>query len=167
MPSLVAFLVGIVFALGLGVSGMTRPAKVLAFLDIGGRWDPSLALVMLGAIGVYAPLARMILRRRTPVLAEVFSVPPSRPVNARLVTGAAVFGVGWGLVGLCPGPAMTALASARPLVLAFVAAMLSGMGLEHAVERRLGERRARSAAAFSSPDHLPRARGASGPSATR
>ena len=140
MPSFVAFLAGILFAVGLGVSGMTQPAKVLAFLDVAGRWDPSLALVMLGAIGVYAPLVRLILRRRTPVLSPVFSLPPRSELNGRLFFGAAVFGVGWGVAGLCPGPALTVVASGRPIALAFVAAMLSGMGLGRAIEGGIRDR---------------------------
>jgi uncharacterized membrane protein YedE/YeeE len=132
-----AFVAGLVFALGLGLAGMTQPAKVLAFLDVGGAWDPSLALVMLGAIAVHAPLARRILRRRRPLLAPVFGVPPPRSVDARLVLGAMVFGIGWGLAGLCPGPAVTLLASATPAVLVFVAAMVGGMAIVSALERRL------------------------------
>ena len=137
-PSLAAFLAGVLFAAGLGVSGMTQPAKVLAFLDVAGRWDPSLAFVMLGAIAVHAPLARRILVRPAPVLAPGFSLPVRRDVDARLVVGAATFGVGWGLSGLCPGPAITLLASARPIAVVFVAAMLAGMAAERAVERTPG-----------------------------
>ena len=143
MVSLVAGLAGILFALGLGISGMTEPAKVLGFLDVGGRWDPSLALVMIGAIGVHAPLARAILRRRAPVLAPAFALPPRGPVDARLLVGAAVFGIGWGLAGLCPGPAVTVVASGRPIALAFVGTMLLGMGLARAAERWFGSSRGR------------------------
>ena len=140
MAALAAFVAGVVFALGLGVSGMTRPGKVLAFLDVTGRWDPSLAFVMLGAIGVYAPLSRLVLRRRTPVCAAVFALPTRRDIDARLLAGAAVFGVGWGLAGLCPGPAVTALASGKTTALAFVAAMVAGMAAAHALERALAAR---------------------------
>jgi uncharacterized protein len=129
MASLVAFLSGLVFALGLGLSGMTQPAKVLGFLDVAGRWDPSLAFVMVGAIGVHAALSRMILRRRAPMVAPSFSLPVRRKVDARLLIGAAVFGVGWGLAGLCPGPAVTVVASGKPIAVAFVGAMLLGMVL--------------------------------------
>jgi hypothetical protein len=135
MSSLAAFLAGLLFAIGLGVSGMTQPAKVLAFLDVAGRWDPRLALVMLGAIGVHAPLARMILRRQSPVLAPAFSLPGRRDADRRLVIGAAVFGIGWGLAGLCPGPAVTTLASGKPVALAFVTAMLAGMALTQRLDR--------------------------------
>ncbi len=135
--SLAAFVAGLVFALGLGLAGMTQPAKVLAFLDFAGAWDPSLGLVMLGAIAIHAPLARLILRRRRPLLGPMFAVPPARAIDVRLVLGAAVFGVGWGHVGLCPGPAVTLLASAAPAVIAFVAAMVAGMALESALEPRV------------------------------
>jgi uncharacterized membrane protein YedE/YeeE len=142
-PSLVAFLAGVLFALGLGISGMTQPAKVLGFLDLGGPWDPSLAFVMIGAIGVHAPLARLILRRRAPLLVPAFSIPARRNVDARLLLGAAVFGCGWGLAGLCPGPAVTVLASGKPIALAFVGAMLAGTVLAQVLEREIGARGAR------------------------
>ena len=129
MASFVAFVAGLVFALGLGLSGMTQPAKVLGFLDVGGRWDPSLAFVMAGAVSVHAALARLILRRSAPVLAPCFSLPVRREIDGRLLIGAAVFGVGWGLAGLCPGPAVTVLASGKPIAVAFVGAMLIGIVL--------------------------------------
>jgi uncharacterized protein len=137
MVTVVAFASGLLFALGLGVSGMTRPEKVLAFLDVAGRWDPSLAFVMLGAIGVHAVLLRVILRRRAPLLAPAFALPVRSEVDARLLVGAAIFGVGWGLAGLCPGPAVTVLASGRMLGVAFVLAMLVGMLAVDASERAL------------------------------
>jgi hypothetical protein len=140
IASLVACASGFLFALGLGVSGMTQPAKVLAFLDVAGSWDPSLALVMIGAIAVHAPIARLILRRRAPVLASAFHLPALRTIDGRIVTGAAVFGVGWGLAGLCPGPAVTVLASGKPIAFAFVGAMLAGMAVESALERLVGSR---------------------------
>jgi len=137
MVTVVAFASGLLFALGLGVSGMTRPEKVLAFLDVAGRWDPSLAFVMLGAIGVHAVLLRVILRRRAPLLAPAFALPVRSEVDARLLVGAAIFGVGWGLAGLCPGPAVTVLASGRMLGVAFVLAMLVGMLAVDVSERTL------------------------------
>jgi uncharacterized membrane protein YedE/YeeE len=127
MMALVSWLCGVVFALGLGVSGMTRPEKVLAFLDVGGRWDPSLALVMVGAIAVHATLRRAIVRRPAPLLAPAFALPARRDIDAALLVGAAIFGVGWGLAGLCPGPALTVLASGRLAAVVFVLAMLAGM----------------------------------------
>jgi hypothetical protein len=127
MVGLVSFLCGVLFALGLGISGMTRPAKVLAFLDVTGAWDPSLAFVMIGAIAVHAVLARRILRRGEPLLAPTFALPTRRDIDAQLLVGAAIFGVGWGLAGLCPGPAVTILASGTIAAVAFVLAMLVGM----------------------------------------
>ena len=128
-PTLAAFLSGALFAVGLGVSGMTRPGKVLAFLDLGGAWDPSLAFVMAGAIATHALLLRPILARRAPLLVPQFSLPTRREVDRRLVGGAALFGVGWGLAGFCPGPAVTSLVGGRVEPVIFVAAMLTGMAL--------------------------------------
>jgi uncharacterized membrane protein YedE/YeeE len=141
MVALVSFLCGVIFALGLGISGMTRPAKVLAFLDVTGAWDPSLAFVMIGAIAVHAVLTRVILRRGEPLLAPAFALPTRRDIDAQLLVGAAIFGVGWGLAGLCPGPAVTVLASGTTTAVAFVLAMLLGMRaarpLAEAFTRRL------------------------------
>jgi uncharacterized membrane protein YedE/YeeE len=131
----VAFFAGLVFAIGLGVSGMTAPAKVIGFLDLfGGHWDPSLALVMAGAIGVHLPLYRLMRSRRdSPIpigtcgAIDDESGRAPMPLDGRLVVGSAIFGVGWGLGGYCPGPAVVSLASAAPGVLVFVAAMLVGM----------------------------------------
>ena len=106
-----ALLAGLVFGLGLTVSSMVNPAKVLAFLDLFGNWDPSLAFVMGGALVVTALGYRLVWRRDRPVFAERFQVPGNRKVDARLAFGAVLFGIGWGLVGLCPGPAISALSS--------------------------------------------------------
>ena len=106
---------------------MTQPTRVLAFLDVAGAWDPRLAFVLLGAIAVYAPVYRVASRRTRPVLATAYQLPARGSLDRRLVTGAALFGVGWGLAGLCPGPAITSLASGEPAALSFVAAMLAGM----------------------------------------
>ena len=127
MTSVVAFVCGVVFAVGLGIGGMTQPARVLAFLDVAGEWDPRLAFVMLGAIAVYAPIYRLALRRRRPFLAATYDLPTRRDVDARLVTGALLFGIGWGLAGLCPGPALTSLGSGEPTACVFVVAMLVGL----------------------------------------
>jgi len=124
---LVAFFSGLIFALGLGVSGMTHPAKVLGFLDILGDWDPSLALVMVGAIGVYAAVGVFARRMGEPWLAERFHWPTRRDVDARLLGGAAIFGVGWGLAGYCPGPGVVVLASGAAGPAIFVGAMLAGI----------------------------------------
>jgi uncharacterized protein len=127
--SLTSFISGIVFALGLGISGMTRPIKVIGFLDFFGSWDPSLALVMIGAIGVYFLAYRWSLTLTSPVLAAKFSLPMRSDLDWRLVTGAAIFGAGWGLGGFCPGPAIVSLASGAVPVMVFVAAMAFGIYL--------------------------------------
>ena len=127
MSVLVNLGIGLLFGLGLVVSGMSDPAKVLNFLDIAGTWDPSLAFVMGGAVAVAFVGYRLVLRRPRPLLADRFELPTRRDVDARVVAGPAVFGIGWGLGGFCPGPALTALGLAAPGTLAFVPAMLAGM----------------------------------------
>ena len=122
-----AFAVGLLFGLGLLVSGMADPAKVLAFLDVTGRWDPSLALVMAGAVAVSAAGYHLTRRRGRPVLAPRLDVPARRDLDARLIAGAAIFGLGWGLAGLCPWPALTILTIAPAEAVTFVAAMVAGM----------------------------------------
>ena len=123
---LAALLSGFVFALGLGISGMTLPSKVVGFLDVAGAWDPSLAFVMVGAIGVHLVGHRLAMRRATPLFDATFHLPAARKVDARLVGGAALFGVGWGLAGYCPGPAIVSLVSGVPAVLVSVASMAVG-----------------------------------------
>lgn len=122
-----AFAVGLLFGLGLLVSGMANPAKVLAFLDVTGRWDPSLAFVMAGAVAASAVGYLIARRRGRPVLAPRLEIPTQRDLDRRLIAGAAVFGLGWGLVGLCPGPALTILTVAPAPAATFVAAMVVGM----------------------------------------
>lgn len=124
-----ALLAGLVFGLGLVVSGMSNPAKVLAFLDLAGAWDPSLALVMVGAIAVGAVGFAFAGRRGQSALGLPMRLASNRSIDRRLVVGAAIFGVGWGLVGLCPGPAVVALASGSWQAFLFVGAMLAGMAL--------------------------------------
>ena len=138
--NLAAFVVGVTFALGLGIGGMTQPARVLAFLDVAGAWDPTLAFVMLGAVTVYGVGFPLVMRRARPLLGGTFAVPTRRDVDARLVGGALVFGVGWGLAGLCPGPALTALASGEPRALLFVAAMMVGIAVHRMIDRTVGAR---------------------------
>lgn len=121
-----ALAAGLLFGLGLTVSGMANPAKVLGFLDLFGNWDPSLAFVMAGALSVTAVGYRLVWRSKAPLLAERFHLPARRDIDARLVLGAVVFGVGWGLVGLCPGPALAALTVGGAPALMFLAAMLAG-----------------------------------------
>lgn len=128
-----AFGSGALFALGLGIGGMTQPAKVLAFLDVAGRWDPSLAFVMAGAVGVYAAAFRLVLRRPRPVLSAAFAIPTRRDLDTRLLVGAALFGIGWGLAGYCPGPGIVSLVTGRADVVVFVTAMLAGMGVADAI----------------------------------
>jgi uncharacterized protein len=120
---------GLIFGLGLAISGMMNPAKVIGFLDVTGNWDPTLACVMGGALLVAVPAYRRILARRRPVLADGFSLPTRNSLDAPLIWGSALFGVGWGLVGFCPGPAVAAIVTALPAVLEFVAAMIAGMAL--------------------------------------
>ena len=136
MIAIVALLSGLVFGLGLILSGMGNPAKVQNFLDIGGTWDPSLGLVMGGAIAVGLVAFTWAKRRKTSVLGEPMQLPTSTAVDRKLLTGAALFGAGWGLAGFCPGPAVMNLATLRVEVWMFVAAMLAGMVLQHAWAKR-------------------------------
>jgi uncharacterized membrane protein YedE/YeeE len=124
-----ALVSGLVFGLGLAVSGMMNPAKVIGFLDVAGDWDPTLAFVMIGALLVAVPAYRFIPKRPRPILEEGFDLPKQQAVDRPLVLGSALFGIGWGLVGFCPGPAVAALGTGLAPVLAFVAAMLAGMAL--------------------------------------
>lgn len=121
-----AFFVGLLFALGLGISGMTQPQKVIGFLDMDA-WDPSLIFVMIGAIGVHALFYRRILKRTRPVLDEKFYIPEKKAVTGALVAGSFIFGVGWAVGGYCPGPAIVSLASGQSSAFIFVAMMLVGM----------------------------------------
>ncbi len=146
--NLVSFLSGIVFALGLGISGMTRPLKVIGFLDFTGAWDLSLAFVMLGAICVYFAAYRLTRKMRAPLLAAQFSIPKRTDLDAQLILGAAIFGAGWGLSGFCPGPAITSLASGAMPVVGFVASMAAGIYL-HAILKTLGRSRATALAVAS------------------
>lgn len=127
---LAAFGVGFLFAIGLGISGMTLPEKVIGFLDFtGGEWDPALGFVMGGAVIVYAIGYRLVTKRERPRFANRFSLPTRREITPRLIVGAVLFGLGWGLGGFCPGPALTSIPSGAPQVLVFVGAMLGGMYL--------------------------------------
>jgi uncharacterized protein len=122
-------LVGLIFGLGLLISGMANPAKVQNFLDLAGAFDPSLIFVMAGAVAVTLVGYRLVLRAPKPVLAERFHLPAVKDIDARLVSGAALFGIGWGLSGFCPGPAITSLALLAKGTLVFVPAMLAGIAL--------------------------------------
>ena len=130
------FAVGLVFGLGLMLAGMTNPGKVIGFLDLAGPWDPSLAFVMGGAIAVGA-LAFALARRRTVAfLGGAMHLPTARDIDRRLVLGSLGFGVGWGLAGFCPGPAVVALATGHPKAVVFMIAMLAGMALVEFIEGR-------------------------------
>ena len=142
--TLFAFVAGFVFGIGLIVSGMASPRKVLGFLDVTGLWDPSLAMVMIGAIAVGFFAFALGARRSTSLLGAVMQLPTTRGVDRRLVLGSALFGVGWGLVGFCPGPALVALGAGRVKALVFVAAMLGGMLIFERIERARAERRGAS-----------------------
>lgn len=132
----VAYVCGLLFAVGLGISGMTHPSKVLAFLDFAGDWDPSLALVMGSGVLVNLVFFRMATRRGAPLLAPSFSLPSKTAVDASLLGGAALFGVGWGLGGFCPGPAIVSVVTGTTPVVAFVVAMLASMGVYDWMEAR-------------------------------
>ncbi|WP_408889395.1 DUF6691 family protein [Myxococcus faecalis] len=136
--ALTAGAAGLLFALGLGVGGMTDPAKVVGFLDVAGAWDPSLAFVMAGALGAYALARGLILRRAAPVLADTFLEATSASVDGRLVAGAVLFGVGWGLSGYCPGPALVVLPVGGLTVALFVVGMVAGMGVFRALVKQPG-----------------------------
>ncbi len=128
MKPVTAVVAGVLFAIGLMVSDMTSPGRILAFLDLGGAWDPTLMFVMGGAIGVYAPVAYLARsRQRGPMLARTFHWPTATVIDLPLVGGALVFGVGWGLSGLCPGPALVASGTGRVDTLVFMAALLAGI----------------------------------------
>jgi uncharacterized protein len=131
-----SFVVGLVFGLGLLVSRMADPAKVLGFLDLAGDWDPSLALVMAGAIAVGAIGFALARRRPKALLGGPMRLPVARQIDRRLIVGSALFGMGWGLAGFCPGPALTAVGMGQPKALLFVLAMLAGMGIYEYLERR-------------------------------
>ncbi len=135
-PSISAFLSGLIFAVGLGISGMTDPANVLGFLDIAGDWDYRLAFVMGGAIAVHAALRPLIHRRERPLFTPKFPSLSASGVDRKLLVGAGLFGVGWGLGGYCPGPALTSLASGATQLFVFVPAMFAGMYLAQVLQAR-------------------------------
>lgn len=129
MSLLVCLLTGFVFGLGLLISGMANPAKVIAFLDLSQAWDPSLALVMAGAIGVGLPGFTLAKRRKLSLLGERMQIPNQQAIDSKLLLGAALFGLGWGIAGFCPGPALVAASALLPDALVFMASMLAGMFL--------------------------------------
>ncbi|MBA3981330.1 MAG: transporter [Alcanivorax sp.] len=135
-----SFLIGVLFGIGLLVAGMANPAKVLAFLDLAGAWDPSLALVMGGAIAVGLIAFRLAGQRKVSVLGEPMRLPTRRDIDRRLVFGSLGFGVGWGLAGFCPGPALVAFGALEAKAMVFVVAMLVGMAAFELMERRSASR---------------------------
>lgn len=138
-PIVLAALAGALFGVGLIVSGMTQPAKVIGFLDVSRGWDPSLLFVMAGAVGVYALAFRRIRNgRMRPWFDALFHLPERRAIDRTLILGAALFGIGWGLAGICPGPGLVAAAGGSTAGGWFVVAMLAGMILQHRISRRRG-----------------------------
>lgn len=129
MKALMGYLAGLAFGLGLAVSGMTDPARVLGFLDIAGAWDPTLLFVLGGAVITNFVGYRLVLRRSSPFFADVFHLPTKREFDSRLLTGAALFGVGWGLSGYCPGPAIASVAGLTAPLAAMLLAMIVGWWL--------------------------------------
>jgi len=136
MRLLTAFLIGTIFGLGISISGMINPAKVLNFFDLAGTWDPSLAFVMAGALAVAIPGYRVVLGRQAPAFDSRFQLPDTRVIDRRLVLGSATFGVGWGIAGFCPGGALPALGSGDPAVFLFLAALIGGMLVARALQAR-------------------------------
>ncbi len=139
--NLASLVVGILFAIGLGISGMTRPEKVFGFLDVFGSWDASLIFVMIGAVIVHFIAFRFIVRRKSPLLSPQWHLPTKKEITFPLIVGAFLFGVGWALAGYCPGPALTSLASLQSRPLIFFVSMIFGMILFRLIDRRLNIKR--------------------------
>lgn len=147
MPAFIVFIAGVLFAIGLALGGMTQPQKIIAFLDVFGDWDPSLAWVMGGAVVTYGLGLRLIVRRKGPVFAQLFQIPTRRDITPSLIIGSVMFGMGWGLGGFCPGPAIASASTGLPMVGVFLGAMLAGMAGFMLLERL---RAARASATGSS-----------------
>lgn len=141
MQRVFEFFIGLVFGLGLILSGMSDPSKVLGFLDLAGLWDPSLAFVMGGAILVGVVAFAFARKRTTTFLGGALKLPTSTDIDKRLVIGSLTFGIGWGLAGYCPGPALVSLGSGQPKALIFVVAMLAGMAIYEILQSRTGQSR--------------------------
>lgn len=144
MRLILSYIIGLIFGVGISISGMANPAKVLNFFDIAGTWDPSLAFVMGGALLVTFIGYRFVLKRPAPLLAPNFQLPTRRDLDLPLLGGSAVFGVGWGIAGFCPGGALPALGTGRSEVVIFVAALLAGIFAAKVVQ-----------SALKSPDKAP------------
>jgi len=143
MSALISFAVGLLFGLGLIISGMSDPFKVLGFLDPAGNWDPSLLVVMAGALALGIPAFRLAERRSTSLRGKTMQLPSARQIDRRLVVGSALFGVGWGLAGICPGPGLVLLGAGTVNGLVFVLALLAGMSLFAWFDRLYSRRRTR------------------------
>lgn len=126
--NITSLLLGLLFGIGLTISGMTQPAKVIGFLDLAGNWNPALAFVMGGAILVYMPIYFLVLKNRSAsVLGDEMEIPANKTIDKRLLGGAALFGIGWGMGGFCPGPAVTSMATGFSAVFSFMLALIAGM----------------------------------------
>jgi uncharacterized membrane protein YedE/YeeE len=136
MKIVVIYFIGLIFGLGISISGMANPSKVLNFFDIAGTWDPSLAFVMAGAVIVAGIGYKLVFRRSRPVFEPAFNVPTSRVIDTKLVAGSAVFGVGWGIAGFCPGAALPVVGTGRSDVLIFFVALMAGILIARALIQR-------------------------------
>jgi uncharacterized membrane protein YedE/YeeE len=141
MRLLSAFAIGLIFGLGIAISGMINPAKVLNFFDLAGTWDPSLAFVMAGALAVAIPGYRLVLGRPAPVLDDRFQLPDTRVIDRRLVLGSATFGIGWGIAGFCPGGALPALGTGSIDVSVFIVALILGLLIARVLQQRGASRK--------------------------
>lgn len=136
MKNLTSFISGLLFSLGLGISGMLNPVKVKGFLDLTRIWDPSLMFVMIGAIAVYAILFRVITKRSKPICEKDFSLPTKKDLDFKLITGSGLFGIGWGIAGICPGPGIANLATGLSSAFVFVIVMVLSMWTVRFLENR-------------------------------
>lgn len=135
MALISSFIAGLLFGVGLILSGMTDPAKVIGFLDITGKWDPSLVFVMLGAISVSYFAFRIARKQSTTIIGQPIAIPTKREIDSRLIAGSIVFGIGWGLAGYCPGPGLASLATGNEEPILFVATMLFGMAIYEVLQK--------------------------------
>ena len=141
MRLLSAFAIGLIFGLGIAISGMINPAKVLNFFDLAGTWDPSLAFVMGGALAVAIPGYRLVLHKPAPAFEDRFQLPDTRVIDRRLVLGSATFGVGWGIAGFCPGGALPALGTGSMDVFVFIVALILGLLIARVLQQRGASRK--------------------------
>lgn len=137
MKGLVSFFVGLTFAIGLGISGMTRPDIVQGFLDVFGAWDPRLMGVMVGAIGLHLFTYKLITKKSSPIYDSIFHLPSKENLDGKLVIGAVIFGLGWGWAGICPGPGIVGIASGKSAFIIFVISMIVGMKAHQIFARRV------------------------------